>query len=144
MHTKNKRFTYINKKENICDYFIDNEEGLDYTGHNLKEITDLLNRQQNLIDELYTFRLVYNALLFNTWYANGDVEVYKSKKHYDDEYCFDGEWFVVVAMLPTGQITNHYNILHWDFFNIPEYPKVKDEYDGHDSVDVLNRLIDYI
>ena len=41
MHTKNKRFTYINKKENICDYFIDNEEGLDYTGHNLKEITDL-------------------------------------------------------------------------------------------------------
>ena len=72
------------------------------------------------------------------------MEVYKSKKHYDGGYCFDGEWFVVVAMLPTGQITNHYNIRHWDFFKIPEYPKVKDEYDGHDSVDVLNRLIDYI
>lgn len=89
--------------------------------------------------ELYDFRLVLNALLFNEWAETGKYEVYKSKRHHDGELCFDGEWFVVVAILPTGQITNHYHIDYWDYFKIPSYDKVKDEFDGHTSSVVLLR-----
>ena len=93
-------------------------------------------------DELYDFRLVYNALLFNEWDKTGDVEVYKSRKHHDGTIPFDdSDWFIVVAILPTGkQVTNHYHIDYWDYFKIKEYDKVKDEFDGHTSIDVLDRL----
>ena len=105
-----------------------------------KQVCDLLNEQEETIQELYDFRLMYNALLFNEWSKHDTIEVYKSKKHSDGELCFDGEWFVVVAILPTGQITNHYHIKYWDYFQIKEYPQVKDEFDGHTSIDVLKRL----
>lgn len=105
-----------------------------------KAICNKLNEQEEIIQELYDFRLIYNALLFNEWSKHDTIEVYKSKKHSDGELCFDGEWFVVVAILPTGQITNHYHIKYWDYFQIKEYPQVKDEFDGHTPIDVLNRL----
>ena len=108
-----------------------------------KGLGDLLNEQEETIQELYDFRLIYNALLFNEWSKHDTIEVYKSKKHSDGELCFDGEWFVVVAILPTGQITNHYHIKYWDYFQIKEYPQVKDEFDGHTPIDVLNRLKKY-
>lgn len=105
----------------------------------MSELEDL-NNQHDLIQELYEFRLLYNALLFNQWNKHNEYEVYKSKRHSDGELCFDGEWFVVVAILPDGQITNHYHIKYWDYFQIKEYPQVKDEFDGHTPIDVLNRL----
>jgi len=92
------------------------------------------------IQELYEFRLIYNAHLFNEWAKTRKYEVYKSRRHHDGKLCFDGEWFVVVAILPTGQITNHYHIKDWELFKIPTYGKVKDEFDGHTSCDVLERL----
>lgn len=104
------------------------------------EVCDLINEQNETIQELYDFRLVYNALLFNKWAKNGKYEVYKSKRHHDGELCFDGEWFIVVGILPTGQVTNHYPIRNWNDFKIPEYEKVKDEFDGHTSTEVLLRL----
>jgi hypothetical protein len=111
-------------------------------------------------DELYEFRKVYNAALFNElakkWYkrdkefkmgmvclSNVDLEEYhihKSWKHHDGELCFGGGWFIVVAMLPTGQITNHYKAEDWDLFKIPEAETALFPYDGHTSTDVLNRL----
>lgn len=90
--------------------------------------------------ELYEFRKVYNAALFNEWAANGKYEVYKSKRHYDGEECFGGGWFIVVAILPSGQISNHYEMCDWDLFSIPEYDKSKYEFDGHSAQDVLDRL----
>ena len=106
---------------------------------NAKEICELLNELHDTNQELYDFRLVLNALLFNEWAENGKYEVYKSKRHSDGELCFEGEWFVVVAILPTGQVTNHYPIKDWDYFKIPAYDTVKDEFDGHTSIDVLIR-----
>lgn len=100
----------------------------------------LLNEQQDLIEELYDFRLTYNALLFNEWAENQKYEVYKSRRHGDGELCFDGEYFIVVAQLPTGQVTNHYHIRHWDMFKVNEYEKVKEEFDGHTPSDVIERL----
>ena len=104
------------------------------------ETVELLNEQQDLIGELYDFRLTYNALLFNEWAENQKYEVYKSRRHNDGELCFDGEYFIVVAQLPTGQVTNHYHIRHWDMFKIEEYEKVKGDFDGHTSFDVIERL----
>ena len=93
-------------------------------------------------EELYEFRKMYNAILFNEW-AKYDIvqyDVHKSKKHFDGEDCFGGGWFIVVAILPTGQISNHYKIEDWDLFKIPETSKAKYEFDGHTPEDVLNRL----
>lgn len=103
------------------------------------KLLDKLNELNDISQELYDFRLVLNALLFNEWAENKKYEVYKSKRHSDGELCFDGEWFVVVAILPSGQVTNHYHIKYWDYFKIPSYEKVKDEFDGHTSSVVLLR-----
>ena len=90
--------------------------------------------------ELYEFRKVYNAALFNEWAKLGNYFVHKSWKHYDGKLCFGGGWFIVVAVLPSGQISNHYEDKDWDLFKIPETPAAMFEFDGHTPQDVLNRL----
>lgn len=111
------------------------------------------------IGELYDFRKMYNAALFNEWgknYApetsglNADVfspdkirphyNVHKSTRHHDGEECFSGGWFIVSAKLPGGLISNHYKMEDWDLFNVPEVDKALFEFDGHTGTDVLERL----
>lgn len=120
------------------------------------EILLLNNKERNALsdgyhtyEELYEFRKMYNAALFNEWagdynYAKGinevEYDVHKSWRHNDGELCFGGGWFVVMAMLPAGQITNHYKAEDWDLFRIPEEPTAKYAYDWHTSQDVLDRL----
>ena len=113
------------------------------------ELKGSISDGYHTFDELYEFRKVYNAALFNEWggdynYAKGidttQYNVHKSWKHYDGELCFGGGWFIVVAMLPTGQISNHYEAKDWDLFKIPEIDKALFEFDGHGSEDVLKRL----
>jgi hypothetical protein len=91
-------------------------------------------------NELYEFRKMYNAALFNEWAARGMYQVHKSKKHHDGEDCFGGGWFIVVAILPTGQISNHYELADWDLFKCKEVEKALFEFDGHTPKDVLERL----
>ena len=91
-------------------------------------------------NELYDFRKAYNAALFNEWAASGEYSVHKSKRHYDGEECFGGGWFIVVAQLPNGQISNHYEMKDWELFQLPETEKALFEYDNHTSADVLKRL----
>jgi hypothetical protein len=90
--------------------------------------------------ELYEFRKVYNAALFNEWAHHGKYQVHRSFKHHDGEECFGGGWFIVVAQLPGGQISNHYKMEDWDLFRIPDYLTALFPYDGHDGGDVLERL----
>ena len=111
------------------------------------------------IDELYTFRKVYNAVLFNEWasdwrrnkelreagkmigkWTTTKHDVHKSWRHHDGELCFGGDWFIVVAVLPTGQISNHYHKDDWELFKLPIFDKAKYEFDGHTSNGVINRL----
>lgn len=91
-------------------------------------------------NELYEFRKIYNATLFNEWARLKIGNVHKSKKHYDGEACFGGGWFIVAANLPVGQISNHYELKDWDLFQIPEKERALFEFDGHTSKDVLARL----
>lgn len=90
--------------------------------------------------ELYEFRKLYNAALFNEWARQGAYQVHKSKCHFDGEECFGGGWFIVVAILPMGQISNHYELTDWDLFKVFEAPKALFEFDGHTSKDVITRL----
>lgn len=91
-------------------------------------------------NELYDYRRVYNAALFNEWYKQGGKHnVHKSWRHSDGELCFGGGWFIVMADLPTGQISNHYEAKYWDDFQIPERPTAN-TYDGHTPQEALDRL----
>lgn len=103
---------------------------------NVPEISDGFHT----FNELYEFRKHFNAALFNEWAKLNIYHVHKSKRHPDGELCFGGGWFIVLAMLPTGQITNHYKLEDWDLFKIPETEIPKFEYDGHTPQDVLTRL----
>jgi hypothetical protein len=143
----------------------------------LKEVQEIVNTLKDEVgnisdgfhsfNELYEFRKLYNALLFNEWAKNCKVnyewvkndsnlltqkvksteykyDIHKSIRHNNGELCFGGGWFVVVAILPSGQITNHYEMKDWDLFNIPEVEKAKYEFDGHSSKDVLERMLNLI
>ena len=81
-------------------------------------------------DELYAYRMTYNAMLFNEYAKQNLYEVHKSTKHFDGEECFGGGWFIVMATLPTGQISNHYRMEYWDLFNLPVQDRAN-EWDGH-------------
>ena len=120
------------------------------------EVVDIgeLSDGYHTFNELYEFRKVYNAALFNEWAENLETSsdfgqalfnvpkynVHKSWRHSDGELCFGGGWFIVSAMLPTGLISNHYKAEDWDLFKIPQEEKAKYPFDGHTTQDVLNRL----
>lgn len=89
--------------------------------------------------ELYQYRMLYNALLFNEWWQQNKYDVHKSWKHSDGELAFGGGWFVVVAQTPVGQVTNHYEEQHWDKFNVSER-EVAAEWDGHTPQEAAKRL----
>ena len=96
-------------------------------------------------DELYRFRMLYNAGFFNLLAKLDECEVYKSEKHYDGEYPFgENKMFIVSAMLPTGLISNHYSLEYWDLFKVRAVDKSIFEYDGHDSSDVVSRITRYL
>jgi hypothetical protein len=90
--------------------------------------------------ELYEFRKIYNAVIFNEWSKQNIFDVHKSKKHSDGEDCFGGGWFIVTAQLPTGQISNHYEIKDWDLFKCKE-KTLANKWDGHTPGDVIKRLL---
>jgi hypothetical protein len=110
------------------------------------EVTENTSDGYHTFKELYDFRKAYNVALFNQW---GSIlvdfklkyDVHKSWKHNDGELCFGGGWFIVVAILPTGQISNHYEAKDWDLFKIPIVEKAKYEFDGHTGQDVIDRLL---
>ena len=91
-------------------------------------------------NELYYYRMLYNAAFFNLLPREW---VYKSKRHHTGEECFGGGWFIVMANLPTGQISNHYELKDWDLFNIPE-KELADEWDGHSPQQAAERLHKYL
>lgn len=92
----------------------------------------------------YEYRLLYNASMFNEFAKQGLYDVHKSKRHSDGTIPFgDGNWFIVQAELPTGQISNHYEMKDWELFDVPEKEKAN-HYDGHTPQDVAKRLRNFL
>ena len=78
--------------------------------------------------------------MFNELAKQGLYDVHKSRKHSDGKYPFDNpNWFIVMAELPTGQISNHYEMKDWNLFDIPE-KEVANVWDGHTPKGVADRL----
>jgi hypothetical protein len=91
-------------------------------------------------NELYGYRKAFNALLFNEWASRGLYDVHKSWHHSDGEPCFGGGWFIVVAQMPAGQVSNHYKAEDWPLFQVPERERGA-EWDGHTPQIALTRLL---
>lgn len=112
-----------------------------FTTHTQQQIDENTSDGYHTFKDLYEFRLLYNAHLFNEWAKQGMYDVHKSQRHADGELCFGrADYFVVVATLPTGQISNHYPMSDWDLFKCEAVEKAKQIWDGHTSQDVVSRL----
>lgn len=120
----------------------------------MSDDTDNISDGYHTFGELYEYRMLYNAGFFNELALNPDefgmsnplFGVHKSWRHSDGEPPFGkplGKMFIVVAQLPTGQISNHYDGEHWDLFQIPER-ELSAEYDGHTPAMVAERLTKYL
>lgn len=155
----------IDSEENeITVTYVANEDYFEKKGSREEDIMALRIIEKNTEDigeisdgyhtfnELYDYRMLYNAAFFNSlayydeweegnWHTEYDV--HKSKKHSDGEDCFGGGWFIVMAELPTGQISNHYEMKYWDLFKIPEKEKAN-KYDGHTPQQAAERLKKFI
>lgn len=95
--------------------------------------------EYHTIDELYTYRMLYHAHAANEWARHGTHPVVKARRHSDGEPCFGGGWFVVVATLPGGQVSNHYRDEHWHLFDVPEVD-LPPTWDGHTPAEAAERL----
>ena len=84
--------------------------------------------------------MLYNAAFFNLLPKEW---VHKSKRHHTGEECFGGGWFIVMANLPTGQVSNHYELKDWDLFKVPE-KEFADEWDGHTPQEAAERIKEYL
>ena len=93
----------------------------------------------SLIEELYAFRKLYNATLFNEWAKRKKYSVHKSWYHYGGEPCYGGTMFIVKAHLPTGQISHHYAEKDWGLFKVPN-ALTASPWDGHTPQTALRRL----
>lgn len=102
------------------------------------EVTGNTSDGYHTFDELYEYRMLYNAHASHGWLAAG-VPVVKSWKHSDGELCFGGGWFIVTATLPAGQVSNHYKAEHWGLFKVPEV-ELPPAYDGHTPKAAADRL----
>jgi hypothetical protein len=135
-NVKPDEFCSIEKVKELCHQAKEMED-------DANKITENTSDGYHTFKELYEIRKAYNVALFNEWgkYNVPLYNVHKSRKHHDGELCFGGGWFIVVAMLPIGQISNHYEAKDWDLFKIPETDKSLFKFDGHTTKDVIDRLL---
>lgn len=118
---------------------------------------------ENTSDGYHTFRELYrhralltaawlntlmeldSSLSFHDMHASDeitDMRIHKSRLHHDGTM-FGDDWFIVMATLPTGQISYHYPMTDWDLFDIPEHERA-DAWDGHTSEQVTDRIAAYL
>jgi hypothetical protein len=144
------RFATEEEKQKLFDAIKENGYKWNAKTKTLEKLPEPIEDKGNISDgyhtfnELYEYRLLYNASMFNELAKQGLYDVHKSKKHSDGTIPFgDENWFIVQAELPTGQISNHYEMKDWELFNIPEKEKAN-QYDGHTPQDVAKRLRDFL
>ena len=118
---------------------INTENGTEQLFNTMSEVTD----GYHTFDELYYYRILYNAAFFNVLAkAMPTANVHKSTRHSDGELCFGGGWFVVCATLPSGQVTNHYKMEDWDLFKCEER-ETAEPWDGHTPQVAAERIKDF-
>lgn len=92
--------------------------------------------------ELYDHRRALTAALAVLLNDVLPGAAWRSKNHHpDDDPMFDDGYFIVGLHLPTGAITYHYKLTHWDDFRcIPELAFAP-KWDGATPADTVDRLL---
>lgn len=103
-------------------------EGKDQ-GFSTKDISD----KWHTFGDLYYHRMILTYIILKN-YPNLS---WKSKQHHDGTMFDDS--FIVGINTPKGQYSYHYDLEHWDLFDIKELDKAP-MYDGHKPEDIV-RLI---
>lgn len=105
------------------------------------EDTDQISDGFHTFVELYTHRRALTAVLAAVASSEGDS--WRSKQHHpDDSPMFEGGYFIVGIELPTGTITYHYKLEHWDdFAAVPELPHAP-KWDGAMPADTVTRCLE--
>ena len=104
---------------------------------------DLINKCENkgdLSDGYHTFNELYDhrAALFAALCSCMKEDAWKSKQH-EDGTMFD-DMFIVGIQTKYGQITYHYDLDKWDWFNVNELEHAP-KFDGHTPDMVIKRLV---
>lgn len=142
---------YIPNVEHPAKRYFDVNIYCDYTNKVDKYIKIFPNGDvfdgYHTFEELYYYRLCYNAIFINTLVKLinecpakfKDIKVCKSKKHFGGKPCYGGGWFIVMINTPWGQISNHYKLEYWDMFNCRAV-NVSWKWDGHGMKEAMERL----
>lgn len=99
--------------------------------------TDQISDGYHTFGELYDHRRALTAALAKSigYYS------WRSKAHHPDNGPMFEGYFIVGMDLPTGQISYHYKLSHWDDFEgVPERPHAP-KWDGHTPADTVDRLL---
>jgi hypothetical protein len=102
-----------------------------------------LSDGHHTMEELYDHRLALTAVLAAS--AATENDSWRSKAHHpDDGPMFEGGYFVVGIELPTGTISYHYKLRHWDdFATVPELEHAP-KWDGATPTDTVSRLLELV
>lgn len=94
--------------------------------------------------ELYDHRRALTAVLAMAFaQAAGADGAWRSKAHHpEDSPMFEGGYFIIGINLPTGVITYHYKLSHWDDFEaVPELEHAP-KWDGAAPAATVDRLLE--
>ena len=95
--------------------------------------TNDISDKWHTFGELYYHRMILTLALMR---QNKD-KAWKSKQHHDGTMFEDS--FICGIDTPKGQYSYHYDLEHWELFNVKELDKAP-EYDGHKPEDVTRLL----
>ena len=90
------------------------------------------------MEELYDHRRALTAALCR---ALG-LDAWRSKAHHpEDSPMFEGGYFVVGLDLPSGTVTYHYKLTHWDEFSHVDELAHAPKWDGAPPAATVDRLL---
>ena len=92
--------------------------------------------------ELYAHRRALTALLATLTARSGSGDAWRSKAHHPDDFPIYEGYFIVGIELPTGTITYHYALEHWDDFRNVREAKYARRWDGASADQTVTRLLD--
>ena len=114
-------------------YFTDTINNLILYAKSQGVSTNDISDKWHTFGDLYYHRMILTLALMR---QNKD-KAWKSKQHHDGTMFEDS--FICGIDTPEGQYSYHYDLEHWELFDVKELDKAP-EYDGHKPEDVTRLL----
>jgi hypothetical protein len=122
------------------------------TNHDGDTLHALLNQtlrtlpggKDKISDGFHTFGELYDHRRALTAALAVSMPSWRSKAHHpEDGPMFEGGYFIVGIDLPTGTITYHYKLSHWDDFTGVEEREHAPKWDGAGPPATVDRLLEW-